>query len=528
MLAQECLVIMAAGINGCPYRSLKIYIDAEPFNIMRIRFFRPPLLFPFVFLIFFSLLLILLGYAYPIFPPGTDPPHHALLSRYILDQKTLAIYWPDGTPVNYPLFFHAIASLTAICGIPLYRAGFILSLVLLVGNVVLVFLLLRIYSLDVAYFSLFFLCFSPVLLKYLLAGLYPNVLGMFLYLLLLLLLVKIGLKSVKTSLLCGFILGLLVLTHGIAAITGDIIVTSFIIVSWLTHNTVRKEYILILAVTAVLVSLPWSFRIVPRLISGHHLLYAPRWITTSRGVVHQLFEEYGVLLFLAAGGAATIRKMEKTLTFVGLTACIWGLLLLVLSFSVWGHRFLMETVIPAGILSGLFLQELRKHKYFLPVLVVCLVFQTALFSSMYIPQLTFEADLERENLYTMLWIQDNTVVDAGFYHAILLYPIYVRVIAHRDPVNVSVRSSADERFYPFQADLRTLAHPQVLRVLQDNAAYVYLCNVESFTFYEDQPFSPSAYLEENPHIFAGIYASGKARIYLIEGHSAEYYHFVPI
>jgi len=511
-----------------PSGSLKIYIDAEPFNIMRIRFFGPPLLFPFLFLIFFSLLLILLGYAYPIFPPGTDPPHHALLSRHILDQKTLAIYWPDGAPVNYPLFLHAITSLAAICGIPLYRAGFILSLALLLGSVVLVFLLLRRYSPDAAYFSLFLLCFSPVLLKYLLAGLYPNVLGMFLYLLLLILLVKTELESVKASLLCGFILGLLVLTHGIAAITGGIIVISFIVVCWLTRNAVRKEHILILAVTAVLVSLPWSFRIVPRLISGHHLLYAPRWITTSKGVVHQLFEEYGILLFLAAGGAATIKKMERTLKFLGLTAFIWGLLLLILSFSVWGHRFLMETVIPAGILSGLFLAELKKYKYFLPVLVVCLVVQTALFSSMYIPQLTFETDLERENLYTMLWVQDNTVVDAGFYHAVLLYPIYVRVIAQRDPVNVSVRSSAEKRFYPFQADLRTLAHPQVLKALQDNAAYVYLCNVEVFTFYEDQPFSPSVYLEENSHIFTGVYASGRARIYHIEGHSAENYHFILI
>lgn len=475
---------------------------------------KPSAVFPFLFVLFFSLLLILLGYAYPIIPPGSDPPHHALLTHYILEQKTLAIHWSDGTSVNYPLFFHVLAGAVTIGGIPLYRAGFILSLGLLLGNVILFFLVVRRFSSDAAYFGLFLLCLSPALLTYELVGLYPNILGMFLYLLMLLLLLRNGF-TLRISLACGVITGMLVLTNGIAAVTGIIIVISYITALYFQHSPPRTRYLLTFAATAVLISLPWSLTVFPRLLAGHHLLYAPGWTTYSESLARRLFKDFGILPLLAVGSILTVKKMKKNTQFLFLIASIWLFLLLILSLSVWGHRFLLEAVIPLCVVSALFLEEIKQKKYFIIIFLLCVSIQPAVFSNRYVPALTFDPRLEQENLHTLGWIQDNTLEDASFYHAILLYPVYVTVISQREVINVSVKSAAEERIYPFYVDLETLACPQVLKALQERGvSYVYLANREALTYSEDESFSPFAYLEEN-RVFMDVYAGGRTRIYLI-------------
>lgn len=476
----------------------------------------PPDIFSFLFILFFAFLLFILACAYPVFPPGTDHAHHALLTQYILDQETLAISWPDGTPVNYPVLFHGITCLAVQGGIPLYRAGFIFSLTLLLGSIILFFVILRMYSQDAAYFGLFLLCFSPVLLKYQLMGLYPNVLGIFLYLLLLLILVKTELQSLKASTLCGVVAGCLILTHGIAAITGGIIIISFVTASYLFHRPAKKKYLIPLVAAAVLVSLPWSLRIVPILASGHHTLYAPARVIVPKSFVQSFVEDFGVLFFLAAGSVIVLRKRRYPQSFLA-TAIIWWVLLLLLSLTVWGHRFKMEAVLPAGILSGMVMAELTKHRYFLIVLMICVGVQTAGFSSLYIPSITHDSRLEMENLTAMIWTKDHTLEDTKFYFPVLLHPLYMEIVAQRVPVNAAARSSAEMEFFPFQADSRALAHPEVLGALLDrNSEYIYLSNRGALTFFNNQPFSSFAYLQQHFDIFTGVYACGRVMVYHIE------------
>jgi hypothetical protein len=478
--------------------------------------------FPFLFFIFFSVLLIILLCTYSVFPPGTDHSHHALLTRYVLDQKTLMLSWPEGTPVNYPPFFHVLAAAATLCGIPIYRAGFILSVIFMLGTVILVYITLKTRSRDAAYFGLFLLCFTPVFIKYQLIGLYPNVFGMFLYCLLLVVLVKTHLCSLRASLICGIIMGLLVLTHGIAALTGGIILLSFGIAQHLLHNPVKKTHIVIIVAVAVLISLPWSFNTVPRLLSGHHRLFAPGWFVISKSFAQKILEDFGILFFLAAGSILIVRKIERNSLL--LTVVMWWFFLLVLSLSAWRPRFLMETVMPASMASAIVLAEVKTHRLFPVILLVSVVIQAAVFSNLYIPGLSFDTNLERENLYTISWTQENTAEDARFYHPILLYPLYVEIIAQRRTVNVLARSSAEERITPFQIDSRALAHPQVLRALQnEQVTYIYLSSRKAFTFYGCQPFLFSQNLQQNPDIFTGIYACGRVMVYHIEVSTIKYY-----
>jgi hypothetical protein len=478
--------------------------------------------FPFLFFIFFSILLVILLCTYPIFPPGTDHSHHALLTRYVLDQKTLLLSWPEGTPVNYPPFFHVLAAAATLCGIPIYRAGFILSVIFMLGTVILVYITLKTYSRDAGYFGLFLLCFTPVFIKYQLIGLYPNVLGMFLYCFLLVVLVRTQLCSFKAALICGIIIGVLVLTHGIAALTGGIILLSFGIAQYLLHNPVKKTHIVIIVVTAVLISLPWSYSIIPRLLSGHHHLFAPGWFVISRSFAEEILEDFGILFFLAAGSILIMRKIARN--FLLLTVVLWLFFLLILSLSVWRPRFLMEAVIPASMASAIVLAEVKTHRLFPVILLASLLMQAAVFSNMYIPRLQSDTSLERENLYTISWARDNTAEDAKFYHPILLYPLYIEIIAQRRTVNVLARSSAEERITPFQVDSRALAHPQVLKALQNQqVTYIYLSSTKAFTFYGRQPFSFSQNLRQNPDVLTGIYACGRVMVYYIEISAVTFY-----
>jgi hypothetical protein len=454
----------------------------------------------------------------------------------ILDQKTLFLFWESGQPVSYPPVFATFSALiSAIFNTPSFRGVWAFVIILLCLQVFVAYLLGKeLGGKHMGLASAFFFGMGTYpWTPFLYGGMYANILGHTVMLLLLYLIAKCRLSSKKHILISGLILTLLVMSHAVSLVSFLLAFVSLNIFLIYKKEGMNIENIGGFFCVGILFALPWLIHIYPSLALKvpipHEVVLGP-----TEGI-RMIYYRFGLLpLFSLIALYPLIKKKSSCIVFL-----LWALFLFLLSMSFWGNRFGMELYLPLDFLAACGFVFLSEKSYYLlkkknPVSIIFLsfIFYFLLFSTdnlLYQPSRFTTFEVDEYNYKALKWIKNNTQEDSIFYAStVSSYVGYISVYAERKVTNYTISSSAEEQpILPIE--LLQIEKPENFgkevfydTLLKFNVTYIYLFHKGGVSEWRNIVTGESTFivkdqlLSERPDWYEVVYENKYVKIYRIK------------
>ena len=331
----------------------------------------------------------------------------------------------DGDPVPYPvLYHHIVGKVSSICGLAPETSMLFVSCLFSFGSTFLIFLVVSKSSDDclagcigvllcgvgasVTIFSSGLIFFGGAFIfpvQYMIAGFLPNLTGHFFGLFIVYMVLQSKLQKTSHTLFCSFLGTMLILSHLVAAITYLIAIMCLFLSNSLQKYGIKSRRIGIMLVLSIVFSSPWWINIIAQVIQRPHLIVlqdAGPWI--EHAFLTEVVNHFRFVPLFSLVGVFYLKKSSK----IGIFLFFWFLAGVLLLFTQWGTRFVLELSVPLYMLGAIGMSQSIKHiihdkkSFFIQFFVIVFVL-TIIFDALKIFEIIKYFLMQKIFLFSIFW-----------------------------------------------------------------------------------------------------------------------------